>query len=76
MLFYKCIKISLINFLNLPKKGAKRLFRLGSIMLFIFLRLIYQTAYSSSKNFFNLSTFFNPGASSKPLFKSIPYKQE
>jgi len=22
MLFYKCLKISLINFLNLPKKGA------------------------------------------------------
>jgi hypothetical protein len=32
MLFYKCLKISLINFLNLPKKGAKRLFRLGSII--------------------------------------------
>jgi len=42
MSFYKCLKISLINFLNLPKKGAKRnflnlpkkgakrLFRLGS----------------------------------------------
>jgi len=30
MLFYKYLKISLINFLNLPKKGAKRLFRLGS----------------------------------------------
>jgi len=30
MLFYKCLKISLINFLNLPKKGANRLFRLGS----------------------------------------------
>jgi len=32
MLFYKCLKISLINFLNLPKKGAKRLFRLDSLM--------------------------------------------
>jgi len=32
MLFYKCLKISLINFLNLPKKGAKRLFRLESRM--------------------------------------------
>jgi len=33
MLFYKCLKISLINFLNLPKKGAKRLFRLGLIFI-------------------------------------------
>jgi len=33
MLFYKCLKISLINFLNLPKKGAKRLFRLGSLFI-------------------------------------------
>jgi len=32
MLFYKCLKISLINFLNLPEKGAKRLFRLGSLI--------------------------------------------
>jgi len=33
MLFYKYLKISLINFLNLPKKDAKRLFRLGSIII-------------------------------------------
>jgi hypothetical protein len=31
MLFYKCLKISLINFLNLPKKGAKHLFRPDSL---------------------------------------------
>jgi hypothetical protein len=32
MLFYKCLKISLINFLYLPKKGPKHLFRPDSIM--------------------------------------------
>jgi len=40
MLFYKCLKISLINFLNLPKKGAKRLFRLDSTMIFYLSKLI------------------------------------
>jgi len=36
MLFYKCLKISLINFLNLPEKGAKRLFRLDSMIKYTF----------------------------------------
>ena len=32
MLFYKCLKISLINFLNLPRTGAKCLFRPDSLI--------------------------------------------